>query len=59
MKPMRILHTSDWHLGALLHEQSRLPEQAAFLDWLKQLMATEQPYALIGAFPYLRDLVLM
>lgn len=46
---MRILHTSDWHLGAQLHDQSRLPEQTAFLEWLKVLMAKEQPDALIIA----------
>jgi exonuclease SbcD len=46
---MRILHTSDWHLGAQLHEQSRIPEQTAFLEWLKALMRKEQPDALIIA----------
>lgn len=46
---MRILHTSDWHLGGQLHEQSRIPEQAKFLEWLKELMAAERPDALIVA----------
>ena len=46
---MRILHTSDWHLGAQLHEQSRIPEQVAFLEWLKALMIKEKPDALIIA----------
>jgi exonuclease SbcD len=46
---MRILHTSDWHLGAQLHDQSRLPEQTAFLEWLKALMAKERPDALVVA----------
>ena len=46
---MRILHTSDWHLGAQLHDQSRLPEQEKFLEWLKSLMAKERPDALIIA----------
>ncbi|SCZ80820.1 exonuclease SbcCD subunit D [Acidaminobacter hydrogenoformans] len=31
---MRILHTSDWHLGRLIETQPRLEEQAAFLDTL-------------------------
>ncbi len=31
---MRVLHTSDWHLGAGLLERSRHEEQAAFLAWL-------------------------
>ncbi len=31
---MRILHTADWHLGRSLEQNSRLAEQAAFLDEL-------------------------
>ncbi len=31
---MKILHTSDWHLGHRLHEQSQMEEQSLFLDWL-------------------------
>ena len=31
---MRILHTSDWHLGHTLHAESRAFEHRAFLDWL-------------------------
>lgn len=31
---MRILHTSDWHLGKRLFKAERLPEQELFLDWL-------------------------
>ena len=31
---MRILHTSDWHLGHRLHQQDRRHEHDAFLDWL-------------------------
>ena len=33
---MKILHTSDWHLGHRLYEQSQYEEQSAFLRWLKQ-----------------------
>jgi exonuclease SbcD len=32
---MKILHTSDWHLGHRLHEQSQHEEQAMFLNWLE------------------------
>jgi len=32
---VKILHTSDWHLGHRLHEQSQLQEQELFLIWLK------------------------
>jgi exonuclease SbcD len=31
---LRILHTSDWHLGRSLFGRSRLHEFEAFLDWL-------------------------
>ncbi|MCU4165492.1 exonuclease SbcCD subunit D C-terminal domain-containing protein [Carboxylicivirga caseinilyticus] len=31
---MKILHTSDWHLGHRLHEQSQSEEQQRFLQWL-------------------------
>lgn len=35
---MRILHTSDWHLGHRLHRRSRAREHALFLEWLTQLL---------------------
>ncbi len=31
---MRLIHTSDWHLGRTLHGEDLLGHQAAFLDWL-------------------------
>lgn len=31
---LRILHTSDWHLGAVLESAPRYEEQSRFLDWL-------------------------
>lgn len=33
---MKILHTSDWHLGRSLYGKKRYPEFSAFLDWLAQ-----------------------
>jgi DNA repair protein SbcD/Mre11 len=39
---MRILHTADWHLGARLIEQSRLAEQAAFIDHLLAVVREER-----------------
>ncbi len=38
---MKILHTSDWHLGHRLHEQPQLYEQKKFLEWLIQLVNAE------------------
>ncbi|TDT60750.1 exodeoxyribonuclease I subunit D [Enterobacter sp. AG5470] len=37
---MRIIHTSDWHLGQNFYSKSRATEHAAFLDWL--LVAAEE-----------------
>ncbi len=44
---MKIIHSSDWHLGAVLHEESRHPEHIKFLQWLKELLRDEKPDALI------------
>jgi DNA repair protein SbcD/Mre11 len=38
---MRLLHTSDWHLGRRLHGAELLAEQAAFLSWLLELARSE------------------
>lgn len=37
---MKILHTSDWHLGHRLLEQSQQEEQTLFLDWLLDYIGT-------------------
>ena len=44
---MRILHTSDWHLGASLAGHERLAEQALFLDWLLQEACRQRLDALL------------
>jgi exonuclease SbcD len=36
VEPVKLLHTSDWHLGRTLHGESLLEHQSAFLDWLLQ-----------------------
>ncbi|OCQ21486.1 exonuclease sbcCD subunit D [Pseudoalteromonas luteoviolacea] len=33
---MKVVHTSDWHLGQQFYEHSRYTEHQAFLDWLCQ-----------------------
>lgn len=38
---MRVLHTSDWHLGHTLHDLSRWREHDAFLNWLIELLGHE------------------
>jgi exonuclease SbcD len=39
---MRILHTSDWHLGKRLFKLDRTPEHQAFLDWLVPVLIQEK-----------------
>ncbi len=39
---MRILHTSDWHLGRSLHGESMLAAQEAYLDHLVGTVADQQ-----------------
>lgn len=46
---IKILATSDWHLGEYFHSSDRLKEQQHFLSWLKQEAATLQPDALLVA----------
>lgn len=46
---MRILHTSDWHLGARLCDRDRLEEQKDFLNWLISIMKKEKIDVLIVA----------
>ncbi|MBI9096875.1 MAG: exonuclease SbcCD subunit D C-terminal domain-containing protein [Spirochaetaceae bacterium] len=38
---MRILHTSDWHLGARLCDRERIDEQKEFLMWLRETLDKE------------------
>jgi exonuclease SbcD len=39
---MRILHTSDWHLGATLYGKRRHDESSRFLSWLVETIRREQ-----------------
>jgi exonuclease SbcD len=46
---MRLLHTSDWHLGHTLYDTSREAEHAAFLDWLLDTLEAQKVDALLVA----------
>src|SRR6478672_12976982 len=39
---MRILHTSDWHLGRSFHREGMLGHQATFVDHLLEVVASER-----------------
>ncbi len=46
---MKILHTSDWHLGRSLYGRKRYEEFAAFLEWLVQTIEKEKVDVLLVA----------
>ncbi|MCR6492947.1 exonuclease SbcCD subunit D [Cellulomonas sp. P24] len=46
---MRLLHTSDWHLGRSLHGVDLLEHQAAYLDHLVDLARSERVDAVLVA----------
>lgn len=46
---MRIIHTSDWHLGQFFYTKSRAPEHQAFIDWLLDQAVGHQVDAIIIA----------
>jgi DNA repair protein SbcD/Mre11 len=39
---VRFLHTSDWHFGRQFHGVDLLSDQAAFVDWLADLVKVER-----------------
>lgn len=46
---MRLLHTSDWHLGASTGPASRTDEQRWFLEWLRETLAAREIDVLVVA----------
>ncbi|MDZ4164200.1 MAG: exonuclease subunit SbcD [Smithellaceae bacterium] len=46
---MKILHTSDWHLGRALYGRKRYEEFETFLNWLVALIETENIDVLLVA----------
>jgi len=46
---MKIIHTSDWHLGRSLYGRKRYEEFSTFLDWLAQTIEKEKVDALLVA----------
>lgn len=46
---MRILHTSDWHIGKRLHGVELLDHQQAFVDWLVDVVADQGIDAVVVA----------
>lgn len=46
---MRILHTSDWHLGQNFYSKSRADEHESFLNWLLETAQAQQVDAIVVA----------
>lgn len=46
---MKLLHTSDWHLGRTLYGRKRYDEFAAFLDWLAAAIVDHEVDVLLVA----------
>ncbi len=46
---MRVLHTSDWHLGQKFYGRSRDDEHRRMFDWLLQLVENERVECLVVA----------
>lgn len=46
---MRVLHTSDWHLGRTLEGRPRLPEQEQFFDELVEIATGEKVQLILVA----------
>jgi DNA repair protein SbcD/Mre11 len=46
---MRLIHTSDWHLGRTLHGENLLEHQAAFLGWLLDQAVSHQADVVVVA----------
>lgn len=46
---MKILHTSDWHLGQSLHQYDRTYEHERFLEWLLDTLVSESVDVLVIA----------
>lgn len=46
---MKIIATSDWHIGNMFHGNDRLPEHKHFLEWLLRHIEEEKPDALLVA----------
>jgi len=47
-RDMKLLHTSDWHLGRALHGRKRYEKYEAFLNWLAELIADKNIDVLLG-----------
>ena len=48
LPPLKLLHTSDWHIGRTLYSRKRYEEFGAFLTWLADTIQQNEIDALLG-----------
>jgi len=48
-KTLKILHTSDWHLGRSLYDRKRYDEFGKFLNWLAAFIKEQKIDVLLVA----------
>ena len=46
---MKILHTSEWHIGRILYGRKRYEEFEVFLSWLAKTIRQEQIHVVVIA----------
>lgn len=44
---LRVIHTSDWHIGHILHEKKRYDEFEQFFEWLNEQIEKHKPDILL------------
>ena len=44
---LRVIHTSDWHIGHILHEKKRYDEFEQFFNWLNERIEELKPDILL------------
>ena len=49
MGQIKLIHTSDWHLGKRLYRKEREPEHELFLKWLEEQLLSEKADVLLLA----------
>ena len=53
MSQIKVLHTSDWHLGKRLFKQERFEEHELFLNWLYKEVKEQKTDLLLINLNYL------
>ena len=55
LPPLKLLHTSDWHIGRTLYGRKRYEEFEAFMSWLAETIQQNEIDALLVAGDVFED----